>query len=135
MSFIEELRKAKAEVQGVPSIDEHNMPWVTLLRKTKAEALARSADPWRLQLERVRGKIHGGVERISTQEIFDHLEVPQRSRDAGGCRRLAKLMRELGWTQMKMRMVAQTGFKDEVRGYVREARHSARGDAGAVNHP
>ena len=31
-----------------------------------------------------------GIERISTQTVFDILEVPHRSRTAGACRRLAK---------------------------------------------
>jgi hypothetical protein len=45
-------------------------------------AAAESADPWRLTLERVRGKIDffDGLERISSQTLLDLLEVPQRSR-------------------------------------------------------
>jgi len=31
-------------------------------------------------------------------------------------------MGELGWTPMKARGLSQTGFKDQVRGYAREAR-------------
>jgi hypothetical protein len=44
-----------------------------------------------------------GIERMPTQTLFDILEVPQRGRDAGACRRLAKLMRELGWSPIKAR--------------------------------
>jgi hypothetical protein len=78
------------------------MTFLELLRKTRDEALARSADPWSLRLERVRGKTgYDGVERISTQDLFDILEVPQRARSAGACRRLAALMGELGWTPME----------------------------------
>jgi hypothetical protein len=47
------------------------------------------------------------VERISTQALFDHLDVPQKARTAGVCRRLATLMRELGWTPMKARGLGQ----------------------------
>ena len=80
------------------------MSFVELLRRAKMDAMARSADPWRLPLERVRGHLgYDGVERISTQVLFDYLEVPQQGRKAGACRRLAKLMRELGWTAMKAR--------------------------------
>lgn len=97
------------------------MPWVELLRKTKAEVLARSADPWTLRLERVRGKTgYDGVERISTQDLFDLLELPQRARSAGACRRLAALMRALGWMPMKARGLGQSGFRDQVRGYARD---------------
>jgi hypothetical protein len=76
-----------------------------------------------LRLERVRGKIgYDGVERVSTQELFDLLEVPQRARSAGACRRLAVIMRELGWTPMKARGLGQSGFRDQVRDYARETR-------------
>ena len=65
-------------------------------RQARAERAARDADPWRLPLERLQGKIgDDGIERITTQLLFDILEVPQRSRGAGACRRLAKLMAEL----------------------------------------
>jgi hypothetical protein len=42
-----------------------------------------------------------GIERISTQSLFDFLEVPQRNRNAAAARRLAKIMRELGWSPLK----------------------------------
>ena len=98
------------------------MPFIELLRKTKMEALARSAE-WMLRLERVRG-VQGddGVERISTQTLFDYLEMRQCGRTSAACRRLAKLMRELGWTAMKARCLAQSGFRDQVRGYARDMR-------------
>jgi hypothetical protein len=127
MSFIEVLRKTRAEAIGrsqpfSPTL-EQQMPWVTRLRMAKSQALARSADPWRLRLERLRGKVgYDGVEKISTQDVFDYLEVPQRARTAGACRRLATLMRELGWTPVKARGMTQSGFRDQVRGYAREAR-------------
>ena len=73
------------------------MSLIGKLHEAKAKLAARSADPWRLPLERVHGKIgDDGIERITTQLLFDILEVPQRSRGAGACRRLAKLMAELG---------------------------------------
>jgi hypothetical protein len=129
MSFIELLRKGKAEVGGhsYPTQSGEKIPWIELLRRTKAEALAQSADPWRLRLERVRGKSgYDGVERISTQDLFDLLEVPQRARSAGACRRLANLMRELGWTPVTARGMTQSGFKDQVRGYARTSAPRAR---------
>jgi hypothetical protein len=77
--------------------------------------------PWHIRLERIRGKVgDDGIERISTQVVFDFLEVPQRSRTAGACRRLAQLMRELGWSQVKARGLTQSGFRDQVRGYARD---------------
>jgi hypothetical protein len=95
--------------------------FIQLLKQTRNEALAKPADPWKLRLDRVRGKIgDDGVERVGTQYLFDLLEVPQRSRTAGACRRLAKLMRELGWSSVKTRGLTQGGFKDQVRGYARD---------------
>jgi hypothetical protein len=92
------------------------------LKRAREEVRARNSDPWRLQLERLRGKIdYDGVERISTQTIFDVLEVPQRGRNSAACRRLAKLMREIGgWTPIKARGMTQSGFRDQVRGYARD---------------
>jgi hypothetical protein len=57
-------------------------------------AAAENADPWRLALERVRGKVdfYDGLERVSSQTLLDLLEVPQRNRTAGTFRRLSKCL-------------------------------------------
>ena len=95
------------------------------LRQAEAELAAiETGDPWRLPLERVRGKIgDDGIERITTQLLFDILEVPQRSRGAGACRRLAKLMAQLGWTAVRVRGLTRGGYLEQVRGYCREPFH------------
>jgi hypothetical protein len=78
------------------------MPFIQTLNQTRAEVRQRNADPWRLRLERARGKIGDyGIERVSSQTLLDLLEVPQRARSAGACRRLAKVMRELGWIPIR----------------------------------
>jgi len=98
------------------------MSFMTRLHETQAELEARNIDPWRLRLERLHGKIgDDGIERITTQLLFDILEVPQRSRGAGACRRLAKLMTELGWTAVRVRGLTRGGYKEQVRGYCRDA--------------
>jgi hypothetical protein len=85
--------------------------------------MAAPVDPWRLRLERLRGQIgDDGVERVSTQALFDHLEVFQRSRGAGACRRLAKIMREFGWTPVRVRDLTRGGYLEQVRGYCRAPR-------------
>jgi hypothetical protein len=82
-------------------------------------------DFWTLRLERVRGQVgDDGIERITTQALFDILEVPQRSRGAGACRRLAKLMAELGWAAVRVRGLTRGGYLEQVRGYCRDARNS-----------
>ena len=100
--------------------------WVTRMRNAAAEtAVARKVDPWRLRLERLRGKVgDDNIERIATQAIFDVLEVPQRNRGTGACKRLARLMRELGWSSIKARGLNQKGFLEQIRGYARDPRGS-----------
>jgi hypothetical protein len=96
------------------------MSFIKELNEARSKAAAKQ-DPWRLRLERIRGKVgYDAIERISTQSIFDVLELPQRARNAGACRRLAKLMQELGWTPIKARGMTQNGFRDQVRGYARD---------------
>ena len=98
------------------------MSWLGKLQAAKAETAARTADPWQVRLERLRGQVgDDGIERISTQTLFDHLEVFQRSRGAGACRRLAQVMRELGWTPVRVRDLTRGGYKEQVRGYCRAA--------------
>jgi hypothetical protein len=65
-----------------------------------------------------------GIERLSTQTLLDLLEVPQRARSAGTCRRLAHVMRGLGWTPIRGRGLTQGGFRDQVRGWARDRKGS-----------
>jgi hypothetical protein len=93
------------------------------LKAAKAEVMAVAADPWRLRLERVRGKVDfDGMERVSTQHLLDVLEVPQRQRSAGNYRRLARLMTELGWTAVRVRDLNRRGFREQIRGFARDRR-------------
>jgi hypothetical protein len=95
--------------------------WLEKLHEAQAELTAQNADPWCLPLERLHGKIgDDGIERITTQLLFDILEVPQRSRGAGACRRLAKLMAEFGWMAVRVRGLTRGGYLEQVRGYCRE---------------
>ncbi|WP_194472696.1 hypothetical protein [Bradyrhizobium sp. CCBAU 51753] len=98
------------------------MSFIERMKAAAADA-AQPVDPWRLRLERVRGKVgFDGLERISTQTLLDLLEVPQRERAAGAYRHLAKLMSELGWTAVRVRDFTRGGYKEQVRGYVRGGR-------------
>ena len=99
------------------------MSWLSKLEKAKAEIAKPNVDPWRLPLERVRGKIdYDGLERVSSQTLLDMLEVPQRNRRAGTYRLLSKRMVELGWTAVRVRDFSRGGYKEQVRGYCRDAR-------------
>ena len=96
------------------------MSSVARLRAAEAELTARNSDPWLVRLERVRGKVgDDGIERISTQTLFDYLEVRQPNRGAGACRRLASVMRELGWTGVRVRGLTRGAYLENIRGYCR----------------
>src|SRR6516164_6223304 len=90
-------------------------------------AAAESADPWRLTLERVRGKVDffDTLERISSQTLLDLLEV--RNRTAGTYRRLARVMAEVGWTAVRVRDLTRGGYLEQIRGHCREPRNMQAG--------
>jgi hypothetical protein len=92
-------------------------------------AAAETADPWRLRLARVRGRVDffDRLERISSQTLLDLLEVPQRNRNAGTYRRLARLMAELNWTAVRVRDITRGGYKEQTRGYCRQLRNMQAG--------
>jgi hypothetical protein len=99
------------------------MSFLQRLGTASAEIASRNIDPWRLPLERLHGKVgDDGIERVTTQTLFDILEIPQRSRGAGACRRLAKVMSELGWTAVRVRGLTRGGYREQVRGYCRDGR-------------
>ena len=93
--------------------------------ETEKAAAAEAADPWRLTLERVRGKVDffDRLERISSQTLLDLL----RSRNATGrpapvSALLSKVMTEFGWSAVRVRDMTRGGYLEQVRGYCREAR-------------
>jgi hypothetical protein len=86
----------------------------------QVEAHSREGDPWLLPLERLQGNTGAdGIERVTTQAVFDVLGVPQRDRRAGAYRRLAKVMTELSWTAVRVRGFTRGGYLEQVRGYCR----------------
>jgi hypothetical protein len=100
------------------------------MREEAAKAAAAEiVDPWRLTLERVRGKIDfvDHLERVSSQTLLDLLEVPQRNRTAGTYRRLAKVMAILGWTAVRVRDLTRGGYREQTRGYCRQPRNMQAG--------
>jgi hypothetical protein len=76
----------------------------------------------------VRGKTaFDGLERISTQTVLDIVDIPQRERTAGADRHLAGLMTELGWTAVRVRDFNRSGYKEQIRGYVRTVPNCLKG--------
>jgi hypothetical protein len=99
------------------------MSFAAKLEQARAELTARERDPWALRLERLRGRVDPDrVERVTTQHVFDVLEVSQRDRTTAACRRLANVMRELGWTALRVRGLTRGGYLEQVRGYCRDPR-------------
>ena len=98
--------------------------WLETLHQAQAKATSRhDIDPWTSRLERVRGKVdYDGLERVSSQVVLDLLQVPQCNRKAGTYRRLARVMRELGWAPVRVRDFAGGGYLEQIRGYCRDAR-------------
>ena len=97
------------------------MSFITDLRELRERERGSKADPWGPRLARLRGRVWGdGSERIATQTVLDYLEVPQRMRNAQTCRRVAKLMLELGWKPIRQRGVGRNGYRDQVRGWARD---------------
>jgi hypothetical protein len=95
----------------------HHLP---TLRLTRCAAVLRAVAP---RLERVRETTgFDGLERITSQSLMDLLEVAQRDRTAGPYRHLAKVMTELDWAAVRVRDFNRRGFKEQCRGFVRDAR-------------
>ena len=99
------------------------------MREAAKSVATETVDPWRLALERVRGKVDffDRLERVSSQTLLDLLEVPQRQRTAGTYRRLAKVMAQLGWSAVRVRDFNCRGYKETIRGYCREVRNMQAG--------
>jgi hypothetical protein len=98
-----------------------------------AEAARNAAeeDPWAAALRRLKGRIgHDGVERVSTHDVFDFLEVPMRRRQSESIR-LSRVMRALGWSNIRARGLNPGSYRDRVRGYAREV----LGHPATIRHP
>src|SRR5262245_27806403 len=110
--------------------DAGHRPFLQKL-KDAADAVRNSPDedPWEPTLRKLKGRLgHDGVERCSTADVFDHLEVPMRRR-ASLTVRLSRVMRKLGWSSIRARGLNPGSYLDRVRGYARQV-----SDGGLVTH-
>ena len=97
-----------------------HIPFLQQLRETADAARATSEDPWERQLRKLKGQIgHDGIERVSTYEVFDHLEIPIRRRSSLTVR-LSRVMRKLGWSNIRARGLNPGSYRDRVRGFARD---------------
>ena len=60
----------------------------------EARSMTSDLTDWHQALARVSGQLVHGEQRVSTRQLFAHLGVPVTDR---ACRRLRRVMRELGW--------------------------------------
>jgi hypothetical protein len=116
-----EIMRGRAAQDPPRQLDLPRLSFSEQLRAS-AEA-ARNAgveDPWEPALRRLKGRIgHDGIERVSTHDVFDVLEVPMRRRPSENVR-LSRAMRRLGWTNIRARGLNPGSYRDRVRGYARE---------------
>jgi hypothetical protein len=81
---------------------------------------ARPEDAWLSVLRKLKGRVgHDGIERVATTDVFDALEVPMRRRPSETVR-LSRLMRSIGWSNIRARGLNPGSYRDRVRGYARE---------------
>jgi len=92
------------------------MSFLSRLEQARTELAERNADPWRAKLE---GALRE-TPAISSAALLDLLRVPATTATA---RRLAKVMRSMGFIPIKSRRLMPGGYRDTVtRGWTRPVR-------------
>jgi hypothetical protein len=83
-------------------------------------AKASPSDPWNATLDTITGRVGSdGVERISTELIFEWLDVPPLKRTPEMAERIRGLMVRRGWIPVRARHATSKGHAARVRGYAR----------------
>jgi hypothetical protein len=102
-------------------IDHPRPSFVQSLRvAARSGRSSRAEDAWEPRLRKLKGRIgHDGIERIATNDVFDALEVPMRRRQSEAIR-LSRVMRGLGWHNIRAHGLNPGSYRDRVRGYARE---------------
>jgi hypothetical protein len=94
--------------------------WEELQEVKEAARSASAEDPWQPTLRKLKGRVgHDGVERLSTGDAFDALEIPLRRRPSLTIR-LSRVMRKIGWSNIRARGLNPGSYRDRVRGFARE---------------
>lgn len=92
--------------------------WADRLR---AERITPS-DPWSVTLDSIKGRIGSdGVERISTEMVFEWLDVPPFKRTPEMAEKIRGSMVRRGWVPVRTRHATSKGHAARVRGYARLA--------------
>jgi hypothetical protein len=89
-------------------------------RLRKAREITTPYDPWTTAIRGLRTQIcHDGLERISTDVVFEQLGVPPFKRTPDAAKRVRGLMILDGWVPVRARCVTSRGRASRVRGYAR----------------
>jgi hypothetical protein len=100
------------------------LSWLERLHSEKVRLENRNADVWVPVLERAKGVVdHDGIERVTAQSLLDILKVPMGKRKSEHYQRLTKIMIELGWSSHRIHGITAGGYREQVHGFCRDARH------------
>ena len=90
------------------------------LRESVELLRARAQDPWAGLLRDLQGRRGSdNIERISTEGVFDFLNLKAVERTPEAGKRVKLIMMGLGWIWVRGRDVRSTGSAGRVRGYAR----------------
>lgn len=93
---------------------------MSFIESLRAARVSAQSHPWSAPLRALRGHSgRDGVERISTESVFEALYIPRLQRTPDAAKRLRGLMVELGWTPTRARHATSRGRASRVRGYAR----------------
>lgn len=101
--------------------------FLEILRAAAAEGRTTKPpnDPagWATKLRNCRGQVgHDGLERITTERLFDLLEAPRHHRTPEAAKKLKDVMLGLDWTAVRVSAPTARGRAARVRGYCRTAK-------------
>jgi hypothetical protein len=100
------------------------LSWLERLHSEKVRLENRNADVWVPILERAKGVVdHDGIERVTAQSLLDILKVPMGKRKNEHYQRLTKIMIDLGWSSHRIHGITAGGYREQVHGFCRDARH------------
>jgi hypothetical protein len=107
-------------IEQLNSISGHRSFMRRLQDAMETHRDAPAEDPWVPALRKLKGRTGpDGIERVSTNDIFDALEVPMKRRPSQTVR-LSRVMGKLGWTNIRARGLNPGSYRTRVRGYARE---------------
>jgi len=134
-SWTEQLEVLKAEVQGRSALQQEGESYGKYLERLKEQVQGHEAEPWREKLERLKGRVdHEGGEFVTTKELLAAVGVSQRGHQVGAHKRIAPILKSLGWEPVRRRGLTPTGLLDQVRGWARQPAPSKKKPVSCCPH-